>query len=85
MGIDDLENLDRLENYCRKVIDESKPYGYTSLTNWEQVEDRRGMSDYAQGMSYKDHAELVKRWHEKRGRGWYRPTQISRGGLLTKW
>ena len=31
VSINDLDNLDRLEEYCWKVIRESQPYGYSSL------------------------------------------------------
>jgi hypothetical protein len=82
VSIDDLENLEKLEKYCGRVIDESRAYGHTSLTNWESMKDAMEFPQYRDEMSFKDYSDAIRQFHEKRGRGFYRPTQISRGWLL---
>lgn len=68
VSINDLDNLDRLETYCRKVIQESQPYGYSSMieNGWIR-DDMEGLPP-----------EVI------RERNLSRREQITRGWLLDK-
>ena len=82
VSIDDLENLDKLEDYCLDVISDSKPYGYTSLANQEIAQDSKG-PDYVDGMPLEEYNKLLSQWSKiRKEKGFYIPPRITRGWLL---
>jgi len=85
ISVNDLDNLDKLECYCRDVIYSSQPFGYSSLLHYGSPEDRKyNPPDYVEGMTPKEYDGLLKRWSESEDAHILRERQLSRRNRITR-
>jgi len=85
ISINDLDNLNKLEWYCRDVIYSSQPFGYSSLLNYGSPEDRKFESpSYVEGMTPEEYDGLLKRWSESEDARILHERQLSRYNRITR-
>jgi len=96
ISTNDLDNLEKLESYCIKVIQESERYGYTSLLNYGKrlEEGERAHLNYQTELLAQELGkpsslegkerikEILSLSHEIDKKIFFRPNQITRGWLL---
>lgn len=85
ISINDLDNLDKLEWYCRHVIYSSQPFGYTSLLNYGSPEDKKYESPrYVEGMTLDEYDALLKQWSKSEDARILHERQVSRFNRITR-
>lgn len=85
ISVNDLDNLNKLEIYCRDVIYSSQPFGYSSLLHYGSPEDRKYESpDYVEGMTLSEYNGLLERWSESEDAHILHERQLSRRNRITR-
>ena len=89
LSINDLDNLEKLENYCCRLVHQSQPFGFTAQLHYEGLFDGKGgPPSLAEGMTLEDYRVMLERWsmsedgQRYRERIEFRRDHVTRGWLL---